>query len=156
MSDASNKNDTKKVAMVSGHTDLTEEEFLKYYKEKIDDYLVQGYSFVVGGADGADKLTQLYLSTYPKVEVTVYDKGSQKNVHCNRFKHVNGFSSYPERDEAMTDASSVDICILRQHGGGGSGTAANLYRRKFGKEMAKDIIKIIRENSMPYVEKPKS
>lgn len=142
--------DKAKVAMVSGHTDLTAEEFNKFYKEKIDNLIAQGYCFVVGGAEGADKLTQLYLANYPAVQVTVYDKGTQKNIHCERYAHMNGFKSYPERDEAMTEASSTDVAILRQKGGAGSGTAANLYRRAFGKEKAREIIKIIRDNSMPY------
>jgi len=38
-----------KIVMVSGHTNLTKEEFNKY-------------SFVVGGASGCDEMTQKYLS----------------------------------------------------------------------------------------------
>lgn len=144
---------TEQTVMVSGHTDLTQEEFDTFYKNKIDEYVDKGYAFVVGGADGSDKFTQLHLASKDNVEVTVYDKGTQNNVHCPRFKHINGFTSYPERDAAMTAASSIDICILRQTGCAGSGTAANLYRRQFGNEMAKTIIKIIRDNSMPFTQK---
>lgn len=145
-----------KVAMISGHTDLTPSEFETYYRPKIDNYIAKGYSFVLGGAEGADKLAQLYLAStvdLSKFKVTVYDKGQQNNVHDSRFEHVNGFSSYPERDAAMTAVSSVDICILRQKGGAGSGTAANIYRRAFGDDVAKKLIKLIRSNSMPYDDK---
>jgi hypothetical protein len=137
-------------AMISGHTDLTEENFKKFYVAKIDEYVAKGYSFVIGGAEGTDTMAQKYLADFPDVEVTVYDKGTQKNVHCDRFKHLNGFKTYPERDAAMTDASSTDIAILQQYGGAASGTAGNLYRRKFGDDLSKQIIKLIRDNSMPY------
>jgi hypothetical protein len=140
----------EKTAMVSGHTDLTQEKWDKYYKAKIDKLIEEGYAFVVGGAAGADELTQLYLAKFPEVDVTVYDKGTQDNAKCPRFKKVNGFKTYPERDAAMTAASSLDVCVLNQYGGAGSGTAANLYRRKFGDETSKQIIKLIRDNSMEY------
>jgi hypothetical protein len=77
----------KTVVMISGHTDLSETEWNTFYKDKIDKYISEGASFVVGGAKGADTLSQEYLGMFDNVEVTVYDKGTQKNVVCPRFKH---------------------------------------------------------------------
>lgn len=138
-----------KTVMVSGHTDLTEEEFNKYYKPYLDEYINQQYSFVVGGASGCDEMTQKYLSN-KDVSVTVYDKGTQKNVYDDSYQHVNGFESYPLRDKAMTENSDLDLAFPRQKGGAGSGTWANILRRKYGDELSRELIKLARDEFMEY------
>lgn len=150
MTEAKENLDKSKTVMVSGHTDLSKEEFDTYYVPELKASIAKGESFVVGGADGCDKMTQEFLSNYPEVNATIYDKGTQKNVHCSRFGHINGFASYPLRDKAMTEASYRDIAYLHQYGGAASGTGANLLRRKFGHEMAEQITKLLRDHSMKY------
>jgi len=145
--------------MVSGHTDLSREEFEKYYVPALLAQLSRRregieVTFVVGGADGCDKMTQVFLAEH-EAKFTVFDKGEQRNIYpispsVTGIQHVNGFKSYPERDAAMTAASDVDIAFLSQYGGAGSGTAANLYRRQFGDPVSKQILEIIRNNSMPF------
>ena len=154
-----------RVVMISGTTDQwTGEEWKKYYADPIDALVAAGVcDFVVGGADGVDKRAQLYLAIkHPKVQVTVYDKGQQHNVFDERFKHVNGFASYPERDAAMTAASTEDLLVLSQYGGAASGTFANLLRRFLLKsrqdvrdlgsasEQTKQFVDLVRKHSMPY------
>ena len=46
---------------VSGHLDLTPEEFDAHYRPAIDEALARGESFVVGDARGTDSMTQHYL-----------------------------------------------------------------------------------------------
>ena len=138
-----------KTVMVSGHTDLTEDEFNKYYKPRLDEYIKQGCSFIVGGASGCDEMTQKYLANI-EADVTVYDKGNQHNVHSNRYKHVNGFESYPLRDKTMTENSDLDLAFPRQNGGAGSGTWANILRRKYGHDFAQELIKLARKEFMEY------
>jgi hypothetical protein len=138
------------IVMVSGHTDLTDEEFNKYYKPYLDEYVELKYSFLVGGAQGCDEMTQKYLSD-KDVLVTVYDKGVQCNVYNNKYNHINGFDSYPLRDKAMTENSDIDLAFPRQNGGGGSGTWANILRRKYGDVLSSELIKLAREKFMKYV-----
>lgn len=138
---------TQKVAMISGHTDLTKQQFDKYYVPEIDKYIKKGYSFLVGGASGCDTFAQNYLSQLP-VEVTVCDKGDQNNcLFPDNFYHINGFASYPERDNYMTQHSSVDIAWI-YYGSAGSGTCANLLRRKLGDRIARQVINLLRKRQI--------
>ena len=126
----------------------TEEEFNQYYNPHIDRLVKQGYGFVVGGANGVDKMGQDYIATtYHGTYLHVYDKGDQNNVHHENVRHTNGFESYPKRDAAMTDVSICDVSYIHTDGAG-SGTCANLLRREFGDETARRIIKVIRKHTM--------
>ncbi len=154
----------RRVVMISGTTDeMTTEEWTKYYGDPIDALVTAGCTFVVGGADGVDKRAQLHLAnSHPLIQVTVYDKGTQCNVYGQRFKHVNGFSSYPERDAAMTAASTEDLLVISQYGGTASGTFANLLRRFLlgtkqdvrdsvsAADKSKQFVDLVRKHSMPY------
>ena len=134
------------IVMISGHTDITQEQFQKYYQPLIDEYVDKGAKFIVGGAYGTDSMAQHYLAT-KNVDVTVYDKGDQNNVHDpEKFNHLNGFPSYPKRDAAMTENSTVDIAFLRNDRmAKGSGSCANIVRRVFGDKVSKKVFKLMRD-----------
>ena len=51
----------KQIYFVSGHLDLSEEEFELHYRKQIDEAIKNEAWFVVGDARGADKMTQAYL-----------------------------------------------------------------------------------------------
>lgn len=51
----------------------------------------------------------------------------------------------------MTENSDIDLAFPRQNGGGGSGTWANILRRKYGDELSRELIKLAREEFMKYV-----
>ena len=138
--------------MVSGSTTATKEYFDKYYKEKMDEYIEKKCRFMVGGAKGIDTLTQQYLikKLYNPTMVTIVDKGTQDNRVSKEFNHKNGFSSYPERDAWMTQNSDIDLAVVNQYGGGGSGTFANIVRRELGNDVAKQVTKLFRNNATPY------
>lgn len=140
------------VVMVSGPTDFTQEQFDTYYVPKLTKYVEQGMRFVVGGASGVDRMCQEFLISqgYDPSRVTVYDKSSQDNRLDQRFGHVNGFKSYPDRDAAMTRDSHVDLVTVHQYGGGGSGAFANVVRREYGDEVAMGVQQLFRNHATPF------
>lgn len=118
-----------KTVFVSGHLDLTEEEFREHYVPKLLYYCEQGYNFVVGDARGADTLTQKFLAeNQHKPYVLVYHMfNAPRNLH-GEFCTAGGYTSDEERDEEMTIGSDEDLAWVRP-GREKSGTARNLNRR---------------------------
>jgi hypothetical protein len=125
------------VAYISGHLDLTEEEFLLHYQPEINKSYLAGHKFVVGDARGADYFAQEYLANYLIIpsRVTVYHMFTNPRHCCgsvsnegHEFSTLGGFSSDEERDAAMTRDSDYDIAWIRP-GRENSGTARNLTRR---------------------------
>lgn len=147
----------KKIAMISGHLNTTLAEFHKFYSGEIEKCAKEGYKFIVGGAKGTDTLAQLHLMRVLNdlSAVTVYDRGDEDNRQHKSFQHKNGYASYTQRDENMTAESSMDIAFLHKDGGG-SGTAANIIRRKLGPETAREVQAIFRNNTMYYDDWAKS
>lgn len=115
------------VAFVSGHLDLTEDEFLRHYVPQIDALRADGARFVVGDARGADLLFQRHAHARG-LAVTVFHMFERPRNNAGEFPTSGGFPSDAARDEAMTAASSLDIAWVRP-GRERSGTAKNLQRR---------------------------
>jgi hypothetical protein len=115
------------VAYVSGHLDLTEEEFARHYVPQLEAARARGCRFVVGDARGADLLFQRHAHAHG-LAVTVFHMFERPRHDAGGFALVGGFASDTARDEAMTAASSLDIAWVRP-GREGSGTAKNLLRR---------------------------
>lgn len=103
------------VYFVSGHINLTPQEFKQHYVPRLDNALkTQGCSFVVGDAHGTDLMTQEFLNSTPlDTKVTVYHMFQKPRCHVGDFKTQGGFSTDENRDEAMTMASDVDIAWVR-------------------------------------------
>jgi len=117
------------IAFVSGHLDVTKEEFNEFYIPKITESVKNGDFFVVGDADGADKLAQKLLSKYKcGPYVSVYHMLESPRNNEGNFDTVGGFKSDNERDTAMTKNSDYDIAWIRP-GKEQSGTAKNIERR---------------------------
>lgn len=120
------------VNFISGHLDLTPEEFELHYVPKIEEAIKQGHSFIVGDARGADLMAQKYLKERESFE----EAFSTMVFHMFTVPRNNegfftrgGFTNDEERDAAMTAASHQDIAWVRP-GRENSGTAKNLKRRK--------------------------
>lgn len=119
---------------ISGHRNITEEEFEKFYKTTIDMVLDKTHDcrFVVGDYHGVDIMSQNYLLDVMGIEpsrVTVYhmyDTPRNKNEKVVNF--VGGFQTDEERDSAMTHNSFEDIAFVRDWTML-SGTAQNILRR---------------------------
>ena len=122
--------DSKKVhkltCHISGHLDLSPNEFKEHYVPKLDEAIAKGYSFVVGDAPGADLMAQSYLfmKTNDVVVYHMYDVAR----HNVGFVRRGGYISDLDRDAAMTAASDADIAWVRP-GREKSGTAKNIERR---------------------------
>lgn len=113
---------------VSGHLDVSPEEFATHYQGILDRYLAEDASFVVGDARGADQQAQAYLARHTR-KVTVYHMFEKPRFNEGSFDTSGGFLNDDSRDAAMTAASDVDVAWVRP-GREKSGTAKNLARRK--------------------------
>lgn len=118
---------TLTIAYVSGHLDLTEEEFAAHYVPQIEAACAGECRFVVGDARGADLLFQRHAQA-KGLAVTVFHMLERPRHNVGEFATVGGFGSDTARDEAMTAASTIDIAWVRP-GRERSGTAKNLLRR---------------------------
>ena len=119
------------IAFISGHLDLTQEEFDKHYKPAINYAIYFGYSFVIGDARGADKMSQEYIKGMGNNVwelVTVYHMFDKPRNNVGNFTTKGGFKSDEERDIKMTLASDYDIAWVRP-GREKSDTAKNIQRR---------------------------
>jgi len=118
-------------AMISGHLDLTPQEFAEHYQPRINQAISEGCDFIVADARGADALAQEYLASRRRdsvFQVTVYHMFESPRTHHGDFPTQGGYSSDDERDAAMTTASDFDIAWVRP-GREKSGTARNIARR---------------------------
>lgn len=117
---------------ISGHLDITQEEFSAYYVPAIR-AVVDKYptcNFVVGDSRGADVMAQRFLHAldldHERVRVYHMYDAPLNNPHS--YKTVGGFKSHNSKDAAMTSASQFDIAWVRP-GRESSGTLRNLERR---------------------------
>ena len=121
-----------KTYFISGHRDITEDEF-NIYKQKIDEILehTPDAYFVVGDYHGVDIMSQNYLieKNVNPINITVYHMfENPRNINPNICNLQGGFKTDEERDAAMTAISKHDIAFVRTHTKL-SGTAQNILRR---------------------------
>lgn len=121
---------------ISGHLDLTAQEFEEHYAPRILAAIGLGANFVVGDARGADNMAQEFLADRYSAKpcctdwhrhITVYHMHKRPRNNAG-FPTSGGFKSDSERDKAMTADSDADIAWVRS-GRERSGTAKNLDRR---------------------------
>ena len=129
------------IYFISGHRDLTQEEFDKYYIPKISKILDSDYDaeFVIGDLEGCDKMALEFLLAQPIYDfITIY---YVDNIRIKAFGEIptnfeNVYiiqrNTYDECDEAMTECSDFDIAWVRP-GKEDSHTAMNIKRRYYGK-----------------------
>ena len=116
------------IAFISGHLDLSLDEFDDHYFPRIRTAWRNGHSFIVGDAKGADKLAQEFLEELG-ADYYVFHIGSKPRNAPKGCQKMGGFKSDDERDKAMTLRSDYDIAWVRP-GREQSGTAKNLARRR--------------------------
>lgn len=118
----------KMIYHVSGHLDLTPDEFSVHYLPALDALRAgEPCAFVVGDAVGADAMFIEYAATH-QLDVTVYHMFEAPRRTAPGAPTVGGYTSDEARDAAMTAASDADIAWVRP-GRERSGTAKNLKRR---------------------------
>lgn len=121
---------------ISGHRDITQEEFEKNYgsiiKNIVDNNSPASIRFIMGDYYGVDIMAQNYLIdilNFPSDRICVYHMFDKpRNIHPKIENRVGGFSNDEERDAAMTRDSHIDIAFVRDHLKL-SGTAMNILRR---------------------------
>ena len=123
-----------KTHFISGHLDLTPEEFELHYEGHILEAIREGGSFVVGDARGTDHMAQQFLKKIIMdnmlfdLDVTVFHMFESPRHNAGHFPTQGGYETDSARDRAMTAASENDIAWVRP-GREKSGTARNLARR---------------------------
>ncbi len=144
----SDMENNRQVVFVSGHRDITQEEFNTHYVPRLDEAMDAGSRFVVGDCDGVDIMAQEYVASmsYPLLEV--YHMFEEATHYVDLYPTVGGWKSDVDRDWAMTLASDEDLCWIRK-GKERSGTAQNTWRRVFKKDGVTSMQEVMtREASM--------
>lgn len=118
------------VYFVSGHRDITEEEFQKHYESILWEAIMEDAEFVVGDCQGVDDMAQKYLKTLSAKKITVYHMFEEPKHNCGGTELKGGYTSNVSRDFAMTLNSDKDIAWVRK-GKERSGTQQNIDRRKW-------------------------
>lgn len=117
---------------ISGHRDLTVEEFESNYAPIIIKALSLDSNFVVGDYEGCDIMAQNYLvntlNVSPEKIKVFHMFTSPRNINPKITQTVGGFTTDVERDSAMTKHSDYDIAFIRPNKYN-SGTAQNILRR---------------------------
>ena len=126
--------DISKTYFVSGHRDITLEEFEFNYQEALNDIVseVPDCKFVVGDCEGVDIMAQNYLIDVLSISpdrITVYHiSDSPRNINEKIKNTKGGFTTDSEKDAAMTAVSIQDIAFVRDCAKI-SGTGENILRR---------------------------
>jgi hypothetical protein len=134
MTKKTEKTEKTKIAFISGHLDLTEDEWLMYYREQICQAILLGHDFIIGDAKGTDLRAQELLKRFVRPvgagenNVTVYHMLESARNNSGPFKTIGEFETDLERDSAMTADSDYDIAWVRP-GREKRGTAKNIKRR---------------------------
>lgn len=132
------------IYFISGHRDLSYEDFEKYYIPKINQVLENDpyAEFVVGDYHGVDKFAMDYIYNKTGRKLTIYHMfksprnipegyeppiGIEEMLDCS-VSVISGFKSDEERDAAMIAASDFDIAFVKDNRWN-SGTAQNIKRR---------------------------
>lgn len=118
---------------ISGHRDLTWEEFTKWYTPLITTiyHTDKDAKFIVADCKGCDSMTQDYLLALgvSLTKIVIYHMGNiPRYLAAPAMPTKNGYVSDIDRDETMTEHSDCDIAFICR-GKESSGTAQNILRR---------------------------
>lgn len=139
------------ITFISGHIDITKDEFLFHYQYKLDQAILRKDFFILGNAKGVDTYALEYLikKNYPRNKITVYYY-SKYNQDLNKFLTLGiniktGFKSNTNRDTEMTLNSDIDIAWVRSEE-----ECKLLYKDKFRKRKSGTQLNI--ERRLNYVD----
>ena len=122
-------NHTAPRAFVSGHLDLTEEEFNVHYAPKIKQCIETNGLIYVGDARGADAMTQQYVAACMRTpQLRIFHMFTSPRNTVEGVITFGGFESDSERDKSLTHHTDFDIAWVRP-GREKSGTMRNIQRR---------------------------
>lgn len=125
-----------KTYFISGHRNITPEEFEDHYAKRIKRAVEEGSKFVVGDYHGVDAIAQELLKKLGAQLVTVYHMFTDPRNNAG-FKTRGGFTTDDKRDWAMTFVSDEDILWVRKRADNSkSGTQLNEEHRRWISEYA--------------------
>lgn len=110
---------------ISGHLDISKEEWRQHYKDEIDNAIKNGYDFVIGDSRGTDKISAEYLRTKNVMNVTIYYTYN-KPINNLGYNLIGNFKSHTDRDSRMTQDSTRDIAWVRS-----KESSKKLYGKKY-------------------------
>ena len=123
---------------ISGHGNISLQEFIDNYIPQIDHAIKEKSHFILGDFRGTDTLAMEYLKDKTSY-VTIYHCFKKPRYIPDKFdtfvdnwKIIGGFQSDDERDIAMTNNATHDIALIKV-GRENSGTAKNILRRQINK-----------------------
>lgn len=126
------------IYFISGHRNLSYEDFEKYYTLIIDKAIREDdeAKFVIGDCCGVDKFAMDYIFNKDICHITIYHMFNKpRNIPEANTRVIldlvdfrGGFKSDEERDSAMTRDSDFDIAFVKDCRWN-SGTAQNIKRR---------------------------
>lgn len=126
------------IYFISGHRDLTKEEFNQHYAPIIDKIICNDIftEFVVGDWEGCDSMFIDFLLSQPDYPpITIYHVGKTPRLTyagetLHNFENIDftQCTTYDECDERMTRDSTFDVAWIRP-GREDSHTAKNIKRR---------------------------
>lgn len=126
------------IYFISGHRNLSYEDFKKYYTPIIDKAIREDdeAKFVIGDCCGVDKFAMDYIFNKDICHITIYHMFNKpRNIPEANTRVIldlvdfrGGFKSDEERDSAMTRDSDFDIAFVKDCRWN-SGTAQNIKRR---------------------------
>ncbi|KAL9561321.1 hypothetical protein ACKAV7_014676 [Fusarium commune] len=127
-----------RIAMISGHIDISRSEFATHYHSPLNEAIARGNLFILGDAKGTDEMALDYtLERDPIAHITVYasrahrvqglrDKNIQVVFVKAMQKGASGRQRHLQRDAEMTNASDYDILWVRSEE-----ECRKLYREKY-------------------------
>ena len=130
-----------KTYFISGHLDISQQEWDAHYKDRIDKAIKENANFVIGDAKGVDYMSALYLWNNSVKNVTIYHM-FKKPLNNPGYPTKGSFKNHEKKDSTMTKNSGEDIVWVRSEKDTKllygdkyrpnriSGTQKNLNRRK--------------------------
>jgi len=117
------------IYFISGHRNITPEEFNTHYLPLLYDALKNENSkFVIGDYNGVDSIAQQFLINKTN-NILIYHMFESPMNNYGNYETKGGYKDDIERDSAMTLESDIDIAWVRNMGEH-SGTEQNILRRK--------------------------
>jgi hypothetical protein len=113
---------------ITGHRDLSKEEFNRIYLPKIDDIIREDSNavFLVGACEGVDLYTRQYLIKY-NIRLQIYGPYFESD-HINNITQVHFLVSYENAANKMIENSDITIGFIKP-GRESSFTALNILKR---------------------------
>ena len=153
---------TIQTILVTGPRSVGPNYFRTHYKPQLDQALgaYPDCRFVLGDADGVDRLAQQYLhgARIAADRVTVHVlSGQTARLECADWRVDTSATTYAERDMAMARVATRAIAVLPQYGGGTSGSAMPVIAVGLGKivggfavDAAPAVCTTLRAHAEPY------